>query len=49
VGRTTQVWQTVITNTEGKKLAVVSQTQMVMPGKGPQLERQQALRDGAIS
>ncbi|MEK9905453.1 MAG: PaaI family thioesterase [Rhodospirillales bacterium] len=49
IGRTTQVWQTVITNLEGKKLAVVSQTQMVMPGEGPQLERQQAVRDGKIT
>lgn len=47
VGRTTQVWQTVVTNAEGKKLAVVSQTQIVMPGKGgPAAERQQAMRDG---
>ena len=49
VGRTTQVWQTVVTNEAGKKLAVVTQTQMVMPGKGsPAAERQQALRDGKI-
>jgi len=46
VGRTTQVWQTVVTNEDGKKLAVISQTQIVMPGSGPQAERQQAMRDG---
>ncbi len=49
VGRTTQVWQTVVTDAEGKKLAVITQTQIVMPGKGPQLERQQATRDGKVS
>ena len=48
VGRTTQVWQTVLTNEAGKKLAVVTQTQMVMPGRGSDAEkRQQARRDGA--
>jgi len=31
-GRTTQVWQTRITNEKGKLLAVVTQTQMVLPG-----------------
>lgn len=47
VGRTTQVWQTVVTDAAGKKLAVISQTQIVMPGNGsPQAERQQAMRDG---
>ena len=30
-GRTTMVWQTVIRNEAGKTLAVVSQTQLVMP------------------
>ena len=30
-GRTTMVWQTVIRNEAGKTLAVVSQTQMVIP------------------
>ena len=49
IGRTTQVWQTVVTNEAGRKLAVVTQTQMVMPGKGsPQAARQQAIRDGEI-
>ena len=46
VGRSTQVWQTVVTNEDGKKLAVISQTQIVMPGKGPHVDRQQAMRDG---
>ena len=47
VGRTTQVWQTVLTNEAGKKLAVVTQTQMVMPGRGSDAEkRQQAMRNG---
>lgn len=46
VGRTTQVWQTVVTNEAGKRLAVISQTQIVMPGKGDALARQQAVRDG---
>ena len=30
-GRTTQVWQTKITNDKGKLLAVVTQTQMILP------------------
>jgi uncharacterized protein (TIGR00369 family) len=33
-GRTTQVWQTEIRDSDGKLVAVVSQTQMVMPAKG---------------
>ena len=50
LGRTTQVWQTVVANEEGKKLAVVSQTQIVMPGNGStQAKRQQAMRDGKTS
>ncbi|MGZ0187994.1 MAG: PaaI family thioesterase [Alphaproteobacteria bacterium] len=50
IGRTTQVWQTVVTNEAGKKLAVISQTQIVMPGNGsPAAERQQAMRDGKIT
>jgi len=32
-GRTTMVWQTSITNEQGKLCAVVTQTQLVMPGK----------------
>lgn len=46
VGRTTQVWQTVITDAAGRKLAVVSQTQIVMPAKGEAAARQAAVRDG---
>jgi 1,4-dihydroxy-2-naphthoyl-CoA hydrolase len=50
IGRTTQVWQTVVTNEANKKLAVISQTQIVMPGNGsPAAERQQAMRDGKIT
>jgi len=30
-GRTTQVWQTRVTNAEGKLVALVTQTQIVMP------------------
>ena len=30
-GRTTQIWTTRITNEQGKLLAVVTQTQMIMP------------------
>lgn len=33
-GRTTQVWQTRITNAEGKLLALVTQTQIVLPPRG---------------
>jgi 1,4-dihydroxy-2-naphthoyl-CoA hydrolase len=32
-GRTTMVWQTRITRADGKLAAVVTQTQLVMPGK----------------
>ena len=32
-GRTTQVWQTRVTTTEGKLVALVTQTQMVLPGR----------------
>jgi len=34
-GRTTQVWQTRITGAEGKLVALVTQTQIVMPPKKP--------------
>jgi uncharacterized protein (TIGR00369 family) len=34
-GRTTMVWQTRITRGDGKLAAVVTQTQLVMPGRGP--------------
>ena len=33
-GRTTQVWQTLIRNAEGKLCAVVTQTQLVLGGAG---------------
>ena len=33
-GRTTQVWQTRVTNAEGKLVALVTQTQIVMPPRG---------------
>jgi len=33
-GRTTQVWQTRITNADGKLVALVTQTQIVMPPRG---------------
>jgi uncharacterized protein (TIGR00369 family) len=33
-GRTTQVWQTTIRSQEGKLVAVVTQTQMVLPSAG---------------
>jgi uncharacterized protein (TIGR00369 family) len=35
-GRTTQVWQTRVTNAEGKLVALVTQTQFVMPPRNPQ-------------
>lgn len=34
-GRTTQVWQTRITGADGKLVALVTQTQIVKPPKGP--------------
>ena len=34
-GRTTQVWQTRITSAEGKLVALVTQTQIVMPPRKP--------------
>ena len=33
-GRTTHVWQTRVTNDAGKLVALVTQTQIVMPPKG---------------
>jgi 1,4-dihydroxy-2-naphthoyl-CoA hydrolase len=33
-GKTTQVWQTRITSAEGKLVAIVTQTQIVMPPRG---------------
>ena len=31
IGRSTMVWQTTITNDEGRRVAIVTQTQMVIP------------------
>jgi 1,4-dihydroxy-2-naphthoyl-CoA hydrolase len=33
IGRTTMVWQTTIRNTDGRLVAIVTQTQMVLPGE----------------
>ncbi len=33
-GRTTMVWQTAIRNADGKLLAMITQTQMVLPARG---------------
>ncbi len=48
VGRTTQVWRTVLTNEEGKKLAEITQTQLVIETKPnhPVTQRQQATKTG---
>ena len=34
VGRTTNVWQTTVSNTDGSRVAIVTQTQIVMTGPG---------------
>ncbi|MBI4195654.1 MAG: PaaI family thioesterase [Betaproteobacteria bacterium] len=34
IGRTTSVWQTTITNADGRQVAIVTQTQIVIPAKG---------------
>lgn len=46
VGRTTQVWRTTLTNEEGKKLAEITQTQLVIETKPdhPVTQRQQATK-----
>lgn len=46
VGRTTQVWRTVLTNEDGKKLAEITQTQLVIETKPdhPVTQRQQATK-----
>lgn len=46
VGRTTQVWRTVLTDETGKKLAEVTQTQLVIETKPdhPVTQRQQATK-----
>ena len=46
VGRTTQVWQTVVKDEKGRKLAVVTQTQIVMPASDDAAKRQQAMKAG---
>jgi uncharacterized protein (TIGR00369 family) len=33
IGRTTMVWQTTITNADKTRVAIVTQTQIVMPGR----------------
>lgn len=33
IGRTTSVWQTTVQNVEGRTIAIVTQTQMALPGK----------------
>jgi 1,4-dihydroxy-2-naphthoyl-CoA hydrolase len=50
VGRTTQVWRTVVTDANGKKCAEVTQTQIVVQTKpdDPVTQRMQGLRDGNI-
>lgn len=50
VGRTTQVWRTVITDANGRKCAEVTQTQIVAETKpdDPVTQRMQAMRDGKI-
>ena len=34
IGRTTSVWQTTIKNTDGRMVAIVTQTQISLPAKG---------------
>ena len=33
IGRTTSVWQTTVTDAEGQRIAIVTQTQMALPAK----------------
>jgi 1,4-dihydroxy-2-naphthoyl-CoA hydrolase len=48
-GRTTQVWQTRITNAEGKLVALVTQTQIVMPPrKEPPVPRPRRARSALV-
>lgn len=44
IGRTTQVWQTVVSDARGRKLAVVTQTQIVLPAGDDAAKRQQAMK-----
>ena len=36
IGRTTSVWQTTITNGDGSMVAMVTQTQIAVPARGPE-------------
>lgn len=47
IGRTTQVWQTVVSDSKGRRLAVVTQTQIVLPASNEAARRQQAMKDEA--
>lgn len=44
IGRTTQVWQTTIADQEGRRVAIVTQTQLVLPSAG---EEETASEEGA--
>jgi 1,4-dihydroxy-2-naphthoyl-CoA hydrolase len=35
IGRTTSVWQTTVQNSEGRTIAIVTQTQMALPAREP--------------
>jgi uncharacterized protein (TIGR00369 family) len=50
VGRTTQVWRTVVTDAAGRKCAEVTQTQIVVETKpdDPVTQRMQAMRNGTL-
>ena len=47
IGRTTQVWQTVVSDSAGRKLAVITQTQIVLPSDNAAARRQQSVRENA--
>ena len=42
IGNTTMLWQTILADAAGERVAVVTQTQMVMQGAGPQAAGQEA-------
>jgi uncharacterized protein (TIGR00369 family) len=46
IGRTTMVWQTTVRNSDGRTVAVVTQTQMVLPAR-PTVEGNAAAADGS--
>ncbi len=50
VGRTTQVWRTIVTDADGKKCAEVTQTQIVVATgpDDPVTQRMQAMRNGTL-